>query len=502
MEGPLVKTATTRLRSAFSRHGAMIRHSGTGSLGATLILVLLIVAAPLPFAGVLPHHRAALQVTAFLALAVALTSRRRLDDLGPVRVPLAALLGVAALGVLQALPWPAFLVELLSPANAELWREAARLQGAEAPGWMPPSVAPGVSLATALHWGAVAAFFAAAAIQARERAARRLLFVALMVSGLIQILYGAERWLSRSTEVWGREIPGDPSRLRGTFVNSDHLAFYLGLIVPCLAAWWLWGLRKALDSKISLESRILQALAPFLFFSFFFAAAVFTGSRAGLVALIGGLALQGALLALRYRRWQWILIALVASAVGLGTVWNLAGAGGFGRLTETTAYELTWNARLQAWAHSFELLAQSPVLGSGLGTFRQAFPRVQPLDLTGSWHHAHSDVLELAVTVGLPCLVLLGWVLVTVVRRLWVVLHKGRRSEDRFAALGIFGAVAVAGLHSLIDFSLTMPANAFTLAMLVAVGCGTPLLMRRKRVAKTVFMAEDDSAEPLPPSAR
>ena len=479
----------------------MIRHSSTGSLCASLILAFLVLVAPLPFAGVLPRDRAALQILAFLGLGVALSTYRGLAELRRVRVPLAALLTVAAGGLLQALPWPAALAGVLSPSHAALWRDAARLQGLEAPSWMPLTVAPAVTLTTTLHWTAIAAFLAAVALQARERPARRLLLVTLLLSGLIQILYGAERWLARSAEIWGREVPGDPSRLRGTFVNPDHLAFYLGLIVPCLAAWWLWGLRKALDGKIPIEQRLLQALMPFVFFSFYFAAAVFTGSRSGLAALLGGLALQGVMLALRYRRWQLILVALPASAVGLGMVWNLAGSRGFGRLAETSAFELTWNSRLQAWRHSLELIADSPIVGCGLGAFRQAFPRVQPAELAGSWRHAHSDLLELAVTAGLPALLLLGAALVAIVRRLWEVVQKGRRSEDRSVALGIFGAVSFAFLHSLADFSLTMPANALTLAMLIAVGCGSPLLSRRRRTARTVFMDKDGSSEPLPPSA-
>ena len=493
-----MKTPLMRARRLVSQRAAMIRHSEPRSVIVTTILALLVVSAPLYFAGVMPVGRALLQALAFLALASAVWVRGRLDGLRHVAVPLGALLAVAVFGLLQSLPWPVALVRILSPETARLWLEAAELQGLAAPGWVPFSVAPSVTRLTALQWLAVAACLAACCIQAKERAARRILMLCLGVSGLFQVLYGADRWLDRSSTIWGMDISGDLSRLRGTFVNPDHLAFYLQLLIPCCAAGLFWGVRKAVEPKQSLEQRVLYSLTPFLLFSFFFAAAVFTGSRSGLVALIGGLAVQGAVLSFRYKQWRMIFVALGALGIGLAAAWNLAGARVFGRWAETSAYEITWNSRLVAWNHSLELVAQSPIVGSGLGTFRQAFPRVQPVTLPGSWRHAHSDVLELAVTMGLPFLLLLLAVLPALTKRLWTVLHKGRRSEDRMLALAVFGAVASALLHSLVDFSLTMPANAFTLAVLVGLGCGTPELVRRKKVPRTVFLDKDASAEPLP----
>ena len=62
-------------------------------------------------------------------------------------------------------------------------------------------------------------------------------------------------------------------------------------------------------------------------------------------------------------------------------------------------------------------------------------------------------------------LVLIG--LVAVARRLARLLVRGERSEDRAAALAAAGALLAVGLHSFVDFGLTIPANAVTLAALV-----------------------------------
>lgn len=476
----------------------MIRHSNAGSAWVTALLLMLVVLAPLPFAGVLPRDRAALQIVAFLTLALAWIQRPSRSDLSAVSRPLIGLLAVAGLGVLQALPWPAFLARLLFPSGAAVWRRAAELQGLPAPGWIPLSVAPQVTLQTTLQWLAVAACLAAAALQARERGARRVLSWGLPVAVLVQVALGAESWLSRTGVIWGIEVPGDATRLRGTFVNSDHFAFFVGMSIPLAAAWLWWGARKSLDPRIRVDQRLLWVLAPFMLFAFCFAALAFSGSRAGLAAVIGGLFLQSLALALRYRRWWMVFVGLVALILGSAMVWSLAGSRGFGRLSETSAYELTWNSRSQVWLASSELVVRSPLVGTGLGTFRQAFPAIQPPHLPGSWRHVHSDILELAITCGLWTWLLLAWILAAVARRLWRVLNNGRRSEDRMLALGMIGVLGGAFLHSFMDFSLTMPANAYTLAALLGIVCGTPLLTRRKRPLNTVFLAEDASSEPLP----
>ena len=51
--------------------------------------------------------------------------------------------------------------------------------------------------------------------------------------------------------------------------------------------------------------------------------------------------------------------------------------------------------------------------------------------------------------------------------RLGTVLSQGGRSEDRAAALAAFGVLASLGLHEALDFGLSMPGNAVTLAVLL-----------------------------------
>jgi hypothetical protein len=52
------------------------------------------------------------------------------------------------------------------------------------------------------------------------------------------------------------------------------------------------------------------------------------------------------------------------------------------------------------------------------------------------------------------------------------VVVRGKRSEDRAAGIAAAGALVAVGLHSFADFGLTMPANAFALAVVVGAALG------------------------------
>jgi O-antigen ligase len=176
---------------------------------------------------------------------------------------------------------------------------------------------------------------------------------------------------------------------------------------------------------------------------------------------------QGLLLAGAARKRRLAPVGALAALAGMGVVAAVGFQAGFGRLAETSVYEVTWNARRQVYAATWDLWQGFPWLGTGLGAFRDSLALTQPADLPGTWWHAHSDWLELLATVGLlgAAAFLLG--LVPLVIRLARGWTADRRSEDRAAILAALGALVSLAIHESIDFGLTMPATAITLAALL-----------------------------------
>jgi hypothetical protein len=467
---------------------------------ASALLAALIAWAPLPFGSVTSGFAALLQVATFLLAAAA--PWLALDDTAsrrgaarPAAWAAAAIAAVALLGLLQSAALPAALVATLSPERFRLGLESAAVAGAPPPTAMTLSLAPDASRAAALDWLLAAAALWVGARLGALRRTRRVLAVAILGSAVFQVLFGARQWLVGSSAIWGVETPLQALRLRGTFVNPNHLALYLemALAVAVAAGWWC--ARRA-AGEASAERRLLLLGVPLLTGLTLAAGLAFTGSRSGLLAGAAACALEVGLLA-RGRRRAWVLAggaAAAAAAVAL-VAWTGFEAG-FGRLLATSAPDASGGARLAASARTFELFTRFPVCGVGLGAFLAAFPLVQGSGLEGTWRHAHDDWMELAATTGLAGTLLFAAALAVGLAGLLRAGRRAARSEDRASVVAAAGALAAVALHSLTDFGLTLPANALTLAVVAgaALAVGDANEERPRRAA-----GQGDLPEVQPP---
>lgn len=467
----------------------MIRHVRPRALAVAALLV----AAPLPFGSVAPGAATMLLVATLAALALALWTRDTpATGSGLPRelaVAAAALAAVALLGWLQALPAPAALTQLLAPEAARLTRQARELAG-PAPGasvdatggdFVPLSLAPAASRAAALDWLLPAAGFLAAAVLGSSRRVRRTFGAALLLAGAVQVAIGVAQWISRSDTLWGVTLTSMGSRLRGSFVNANHLALFLEIALAVAFAWLWWAVRRTLMGGVDggrAEDRLLGVGPPALVFLLLFGGLVLTGSRAALISTLAALAVQGAVIGSRRGR-KWLLAG--GLAVGLAGVVALAALGAegtFSRLAASSVDELGGGYRIEAAGATFGLFQRFPLTGSGLGSFQAAFPLVQPPTIPGFWRHAHADWVEFLATTGIVGAAILGCGLFFYGRRLRQVVLHGERSEGRAAGLAALGALVAVGIHSCADFGLTMPANAFALAV-VAGAAGATRLEKR-----------------------
>ncbi|MBZ0113735.1 MAG: O-antigen ligase family protein [Thermoanaerobaculia bacterium] len=439
--------------------------------GAAGVLCILLAWAPLPFASVTPGGRLVLTLGSLLTMGLAVTSSRLIDAIRDFRWGLGSLGLLSIWGLLQSLSLPESWVAAVSPGSYRMSLDTAATLG-EAPSSFHLSYSPQRSFDVALWLAALAVAGLAAAVVGGSRRRRRWLLAGLLAGGFFEALYGARRWTHHASEIWGVTVPGNGLRLRGTFVNSDHLAFYLAMTLSACFAWLWWALQKQAHLP-TLDRRVATVAPPLLGWLALFACLAFTGSRAGLVAALTATVVQGFLVAWMRRRRRWVPAGIVLAALGLVTVATLGLRAGLGRWLTTSSYELTWNVRREVYAATWRLLKEAPWTGIGLGAFTARFPQVQPPSATGLWTHAHNDWLELLVSVGWPVALLFGVVLAAWVRQLLVCSGRCERSEDRAAILAALGAMTAAAIHSGLDFSVAMPANAFTLVVLGGAAAAT-----------------------------
>lgn len=428
------------------------------------LLALGVVASSLAFGGITRTADLALHLlAAAVLLALAGTQRQR--------PPVVTALVVAIVAV--ALPHA-----LAALLDQDPFATALAAPDLERSPWAP-------TLRGALAWIRFALLLWAAELVLRHRRSRRIAALGVAAAAALQVVYGAPRWIGNIAPIWGIEVPGDASRLRGTFVNPDHLGQFLaiGLAVVFASTWAI-----ARNTRFeSFDRRIVANVLPLLLWTTLFVAVAFTGSRGALLAVLAATLVQGVAIG-RGPLWRRFSGAALL-AFGVASVAWIGLRQGLGRVLATSAWDLEWNARVAAAQSGFELWLRSPWLGVGIGGFREAFPSIQPATLPGSWRHVHNNWLELLIVCGaLGVLVLLvgfaGTLRVALRSRSWP-----ERSEDRAALVAALGAATAVGVHEAFDFGLTMPANTWTAA--VVIGAGLAALGKRRDSA-AVELAEGD----------
>ncbi len=308
---------------------------------------------------------------------------------------------------------------------------------------------------------------------------RRTLGGALLLAAIVQVVIGVAQWISRANTLWGVTILDVGTRLRGSFVNPNHLALFLEIALAVAFAWLWWAVRRTYLDSGHAEQRLLSVGPPAFLFLLLFGGLVLTGSRAGLVSALVAVSAQGMAIGSRRGR-RWLLAGgLAVGLAGAAAIALLGAEGTFARLAASSTDELGGGYRVEAAGATFDLFQRFPLTGSGLGTFQAAFPLVQPPTIPGFWRHAHADWIEFLATTGVLGALILAAGLLFYGRRLRQVIRHGERSEGRAAGLAALGALVAVAIHSCADFGLTMPANALALAVVAGAAGATRVVKQR-----------------------
>ena len=437
-----------------------------------LLLVLLILVAPAIYGGVTPVGIFVIQLLAFSSAGCALASRASAHRLGFLAWPLGALFLLALLGVLQLMPLPAPVLAAVSPESARIWADARTNLAAFGRTTLPAprvSIAPGETVTTILLTLAYGAAFIAALRLAARRPGRRLILGALLTGAFLQILIA----------LWANAGEG---RTRGPFVNPDHFAGWLEISIPFALALLLLSVTRLRDSvggilRPKKDHRLEIALAKvggavFLWL-LLVAGAVRTHSRGGMIAIAVatlvfiflhaftgfGRSAEG----VEIRRGG-ILDGAGAALIGLLFLGLAVGREPLLRFLALDPREVGQDDRVRMWQISIEAWKRFPVVGSGLGTFREAFRLVQPREFTGLVEQAHQDGLQLLVTGGAVGAVLGVAVVLLLAAYLLRSWHTALRTEDRLLGLAGLSALVSLLVHGLAEFNFSIPSIPVTLA--------------------------------------
>jgi tetratricopeptide (TPR) repeat protein len=349
---------------------------------------------------------------------------------------------------------------------------------------------------------------------------------ALSLIALLHGVTGGERVL------WIFDPVRTPGRATGPFANPNHFAAWLEMVIP-LGVAYLGAVALRTGRHIARMARSSQSMGvaprrawagalashqrsfwlPLLVLGAVLVMLVAhsaTGSRGGTMSLLAGLAVVGLGFARRSRsgrrssRGARIASAAIVAALLLASVITVAS---WARLEDALVQggdvdgEVGLLTRVAVGEKGRGLVADFPLVGTGLGSWRHAFPLYQEPPVEGGiWQHAHDDYLELAAETGVAGIAIVVWFAALV-----ITAARGRRTGDTLPAtgmprqerpagfapadwraafsraswlrFGVCGGITAILVHSLVDFSLRLPANLLLLGVLA----GMLLLTRPSR---------------------
>ncbi len=282
--------------------------------------------------------------------------------------------------------------------------------------------------------------------------------------------YALTQFLHHSNRVWNLTSPY-AGRASGTYINPDHFAGFLELVLPLPLAFLLAG-------RIGVVTRLVLAYATLSIL----AGLAVTLSRGGWVAAAAGVVmLLGFLLCHRNHRLRAMVLVLVLAASGFVAAHSLSHSVGFMRRvvkTDDTGPDVVdASSRLQMWGAAWHMWQDHPWWGVGPGHFDYRFREYRPEGFQERPEHAHDDYLELFADWGVAGgVIVLGGIGIFIFGLMQTWPHVRREENDfgtgmssRYAFfLGAVSGLFALAVHSLMDFNLHVPANA--LAGVVVLG--------------------------------
>ena len=382
-------------------------------------------------------------------------------------------LGLGLLGLIQIMPWPQGVVRWLSPTA---WHIRTLGSGAGWADYMPLSLNPYATLLEVLKlWPAVVFFFILIyTINSRKRI-YHLIYLIIAVA-LLEVLYGF--WHFRTHLIWGWKNHYTGLRLCGTFINSNHLAFFLTMAILLGFGLLLAQKRPSLPlAEGSSATRLRKFSRPEhledhckgMILGFILVVLtvglIFTASRGGMIALTAGFILISSIVwGQRWKRgYILVILAFLATAVLYSLL--LGSAPFLARLENLSDKE-----RYLAMKGALNIFRDYPWIGSGIATFGEVFYRYAPVELQGKYFlYTHNDWLQLLSETGIT-----GFLLVAAAGGLFFanLLKQWFKRHDPFAryvGLGGIAALGAATLYSLGEFPLHIPALSLLFAAMAAI---------------------------------
>ncbi len=321
-------------------------------------------------------------------------------------------------------------------------------------------------------------FFILTLLQLNSRSRIKTAIWIVIIAAAFQALYGSIMVMTGlEWGAWGAKT-SYTGKATGTFVNRNSLAGYLEMTLALGIGFllsqsthyrgrWQQRLRQFIQMLLSPKVIMRLLLAVMVI------GLVMTRSRMGNTAFFASLMIAGglALLLMKHKSASTTILLSSLLIIDVAIVGTFFGVDKVAERLQGTSIEK--ESRDEVSRDTFNMWLDNPVLGTGAGSYQYSYPSYRSADVTTTrlYDYAHNDYLQFLAEFGaLASLLLLLAVLLCFY---WALQAMRLRRDDLFKGLGFASAMAIIaiGIHSLVDFNLQIPANAFMFIFMLALGC-------------------------------
>ncbi len=318
----------------------------------------------------------------------------------------------------------------------------------------------------------------------RNRDNARIAIQWISVTGVLYALYGLVIHWGKFGTVLLYANKGSIASVTSTFINRNSYATYAGFTLICAMALLLEtmtrpqrGMGGHLQGKQKrIEQFVVKSWLPLIGIMLMVVALLSTHSRGGFIST----AVAMALLLLVFSRKNRLNIKGFSAAIAslLAVTFMAYTISSAMLLKRLDTISLESEARIAVYENTMDAISDNPWLGFGYGSYEQGYRLYHLDEIQGLYHKAHNTYLENLFGLGIPAATLLFLSILALV----ITLFRGIRRRHRdwlYPAIGLAVTIQVA-IHSLVDFSLQIPAVAITYAVIIGVAAAQSFSSIRK----------------------
>lgn len=387
------------------------------------------------------------------------------------RTPLILLVMWAAYPLIQLIPLP---VAIATLTGGEIHGFYAELPAGSMHGQAYLSLDRGATFSGFLRQCGLVALLSSVLVLVSSTKRLYALMMLIVLVGFAEALYGIV--LIFPGDELGLWSPGQSDdTVSGTYVNQNHFAGLMELAIPVgfgllMSSYSASGSVSGTRDLTRFVTGILLSQSGIILFCILIMSAslILTTSRGGIGSLALGIAVATAIaVSKKGARAKELRIGMLAVILALIAISWL----GAGQLSEKLATAGFSSNRAEQLELSYRIIEESPLTGTGVGTYRWIFPAYKDQRFGGYFYeHAHNDFLEILAEQGVIGFSLLAVGVVLIFVR---IVRAFVQRRDPFVQGALFASIAGCVsllIHGLVDFNLQIPANVSYFFALLGVG--------------------------------